>query len=188
MSDRPLRQAMKRVAVTLKAAQVPFALAGGYASWARGGPEPDHDADFILMATDVERAVQACQRAGLRVERPPEDWLAKVWDDSCDPPALVDLIHAPAQRPVSRSELERATEVEVDSVVMPVMAASDFLATRLLTLSEHACDFGRLFPHVRALREQVDWPDVREQVAGSPFAEAFLGLCERLGLVDGASR
>ena len=51
-----LREALKRVAVTLKQAEVPFALAGGYAAWARGGPEPDHDVDFVVTEADAEPA------------------------------------------------------------------------------------------------------------------------------------
>ena len=35
---------------------------------------------------------------------------------------------------------------------------------------------------VRALREQVDWAEVRARTAASPFAEAFLLLVDRLGL------
>ena len=47
VSDREeLREALKLVAVALKESGVPFALTGGYAVWARGGPEPDHDVDF----------------------------------------------------------------------------------------------------------------------------------------------
>jgi len=49
-----LRTALKRVAVGLKETEVPFALAGGYAVWARGGPEPDHDVDFLLRSVHAE--------------------------------------------------------------------------------------------------------------------------------------
>jgi hypothetical protein len=176
--DEALRAALKRVATTLKAADVPFALTGGYASWARGGPEPVHDADFVLVEEDIPRAVAALADAGLRVEHPPEDWLEKVYDGDC----LVDLIFRPADRPVTRAQLARAEELRVDSVLMPVLPANDLLASKLLALSEHFCDLGRLFPHARALREQVDWPALRDDVAHWPFARAFLTLCDDLGI------
>jgi hypothetical protein len=176
--DEALRAALKRVATTLKAADVPFALTGGYASWARGGPEPVHDADFVLVEEDIPRAVAALADAGLRVEHPPEDWLEKVYDGDC----LVDLIFRPADRPVTRAQLARAEELRVDSVLMPVLPANDLLASKLLALSEHFCDLGRLFPHARALREQVDWPALRDDVAHWPFARAFLILCDDLGI------
>jgi Uncharacterised nucleotidyltransferase len=176
--DEELRAALKRVATTLKAAGVPFALAGGYASWARGGPEPVHDADFVLVEEDMPRALQALADAGMRVEHPPEDWLEKVYDGD----ALVDLIFRPADRPVTREQLASADELRVDSVVMPVQPATDILASKVLALTEHFCDLGRLFPHARALREQIDWPALRREVADWPFARAFLDLCDDLDI------
>jgi Uncharacterised nucleotidyltransferase len=176
--DEELRAALKRVATTLKAAGVPFALAGGYASWARGGPEPVHDADFVLVEEDMPRALQALADAGMRVEHPPEDWLEKVYDGD----ALVDLIFRPADRPVTREQLVKADELRVDSVLMPVQPATDILASKVLALSEHFCDLGRLFPHARALREQIDWPALRRDVADWPFARAFLDLCDDLNI------
>ena len=138
-NDQPLRVAMKKVATALKGANVPFALSGGYASWARGGPEPLHDVDFVLLADDVPHALQV---------------------------------------------LDAANEVRVDSVVMPVQSATDLLAAKLLVLNEHYCDFARLFPHIRALREQVDWPALHEVVGHSPFARSFLALCGELGIAE----
>ena len=63
-SDSALRVAMKKVAAALKGANVPFALSGGYASWARGGPEPVHDVDFVLLEDDVPRALQVLEAPG----------------------------------------------------------------------------------------------------------------------------
>jgi Uncharacterised nucleotidyltransferase len=177
-TDQELRAALKRVATTLKGAGVSFALAGGYASWARGGPEPVHDADFVLVEEDVPRALQALADAGLRVEHPPEDWLEKVYDGD----ALVDLIFRPADRPVTREQLANADELRVDSVLMPVQPATDILASKVLALSEHFCDMGRIFPHARALREQIDWPALRRDVEHWPFARAFLDLCDDLDI------
>jgi hypothetical protein len=126
----------------------------------------------------MPRAVAVLADAGLRVEHPPEDWLEKVYDGD----ALVDLIFRPADRPVTREQLARADELRVDSVLMPVQPATDILASKLLALTEHFCDMGPLFPHARALREQIDWPALRRDVAHSPFARAFLGLCGDLGI------
>jgi predicted nucleotidyltransferase len=181
---QPTRDALKRVAVALKDAGVPFALAGSYASWARGGPEPNHDVDFLVIADDVDRALKVCHEHGLRIERPPEDWLAKVYDETSGHPVLVDLIHRTSGGEVTPEALNRADILEVDAVAMPVISATLFVGLRLHALSEHACDFGSLLPHVRALREQVDWPRLRVELAGRPFAEAFLFLCTRLGILD----
>ena len=178
-TEEPLRTALKRSAVALKEAQVPFALGGGYAAWARGGPEPDHDVDFLVAPEDAPRAEQALSAAGLAVEHPPEDWLFKVWDGE----AMVDLIHRINGAPVTPEVLREAQEMEVLSVRMPVLSATELVAEKLRALDEHECDFSRLLPVARALREQVDWRLVRQASSANPYAEAFLGLLERLGVV-----
>jgi hypothetical protein len=70
------------------------------------------------------------------------------------------------------------------SVHMPVLEATDIVVTKLMTLDEHYCDYGRLLPVARALREQVDWDRVRREVAGNDFAAVFLVLLDRLGIVE----
>ena len=173
-----LREAMKKVAVELKRADIQFALAGGYAAFARGGPESDHDVDFYLREEDVQSAEKALDKAGLRVEYPPEDWLVKVYDGD----AMVDLIHSPTDLKVTAEMLDRADDIQVDSVEMPVLSATDLMLSKLLALTEHYCDFASLFPVVRALREQLDWPRLGQETAGNPYAQAFLGLVAELGL------
>ncbi len=86
--------------------------------------------------------------------------------------------------PVESDLIERAEMLPVLSVQMPVLTATDIVVTKLMALDEHYCDFGRLLPVARALREQVDWDDVRREVAGNDFAVVFLLLLERLGIVD----
>ena len=66
-----LREALKRVAVALKESGIPFALIGGYAVWARGGPEPDHDVDFMVADEDAARTAEALAHEGFQVVQPP---------------------------------------------------------------------------------------------------------------------
>ena len=54
-----------------------------------------------------------------------------------------------------------------------VMAIEDVLVTKLMALTEHCLRYESLLPIARAVREQVDWPDVRARTADSPFARAF---------------
>jgi hypothetical protein len=135
--------------------------------------------DFVVLESEVQRAVQVLAEAGLRPEDPPEDWLMKVYDGD----VLIDLIFRPAERPVTVEHLDRSEEMSVDSVMMPVQCATDLLLGKMLVFSEHYCDFSKVLPHARALREQVDWQRVREEVDCSPFARAFLQLVEDLGIV-----
>ena len=171
-----LREALKRTAVALKEAGVSFALGGGYAAWARGGPEPAHDVDFVVAESDAEQAEHVLSKAGLRVEHPPEDWLFKVFTDG----AMVDVLFRIGGESVEPPVLERASVVEVLSVRMPVLSATDVLASKLKALDEHKCDFSSVIPVARALREQIDWDEVRQDVASNDFAVAFLFLLERL--------
>jgi hypothetical protein len=181
-SDRDeIRDLLKRTAVALKQGDVPFALCGGYAAWVRGAPEPVHDADFLVTEPDAERAGKALAEAGLEVVEPAEDWLIKVVGEK----AFVDVLWRTCGHPVEIELIERSEVLPVLSVQMPVLRATDIVVTKLLALEEHYCDFGRLLPVARALREQVDWDVVRRDVATNDFAAVFLVLLTRLGIIDG---
>jgi len=173
-----MREALKRVAVALKQTGLPFALTGGYAAWARGAPEPDHDVDFLVARSDIEQIGERLSAAGLKVVEPPEDWLLKVYTDD----AMVDLLFRASSEPVERAMLQSAEEIEVLSVLMPVMPATEVMTHKLNALDEHYCDFSSLLPSARALREQVDWVHVRRQTDSNDFAAAFLFLLDRLGI------
>jgi predicted nucleotidyltransferase len=176
----PLIDALKRGAGALRDAEVPFFLAGGLASWARGGPPREHDVDFMVKESDVERAADALEAAGFRIERPPEGWLVKAWDGD----VLVDVIFRPTGFPVDDAMIERAEEMEVNAVRMKVMSADDILATKLCALSEHSADFEAVLQVGRALREQVDWSALRARVADHPFAAAYFTLVDELGIAS----
>jgi hypothetical protein len=180
MSDaNGFREGLKRVAVVLKESGVPFALAGGYAAWARGAPEAGHDVDFLVPPAERNRAAEELGRRGLDVRQPPEDWLFKVATDG----VVVDIIHRTNGSPLE-DVLGAATEEAVLSVRMPVIAATDVVVEKLLALDEHYCDVALLLPTMRALREQVEWSVVRRRTRDNDFAVAVLFLLERLGVVD----
>ena len=174
------QEALKRVAVVLKQSGLRFALAGGYAAWAHGAPEPAHDVDFVVARDDADQAYAALEGAGLRVVQPPEDWLFKVYTDG----TMVDVTYRINSSPVDTAVLDRAEEQEVLSIVMPVLSATDVLTSKLNALDEHYCDYSKLLPVARALREQVDWDRVRREVAANDFAAVFLVLLDRLGIVE----
>ena len=188
MADDPdqdaLRQALKRTAVALKDGGFTFALAGGYAAWARGAPEPSHDVDFVIAADDQARAADHLAAAGLRVERPPEDWLFKVFTDD----SMVDVTFRAAGERVTREHLQDASPLEVLSVEMPVLSATGVMVSKLAALDEHYCDFSSLLPVARGLREQVDWDHVRDRLRDNDFAQVFLDLLARLRITGPVDR
>jgi len=181
-----LLDAMKRAAATLRDHEVPFALAGSLAVYARGGPETDHDVDFVLSPRDADRALEVLAQSGFRCERPPEGWLYKVFDER---DAMIDLIFSPNGQPpeVVDEIVGRADEIEVYAIKLKVMSATDVLASKLLALREHSVDYEPALEIARALREQVDWNVLAERTAGSPYAAAFFTLAERLGLAPAAT-
>src|SRR5881398_1317151 len=99
-----LLEALKKVSALLREADVPFVLGGGIAVWARGGPETEHDLDLFLKPEDAERALQVLADAGLRLEKPPENWLYKAWDGV----VMVDLIFNPSGITIDDEFIERA--------------------------------------------------------------------------------
>ena len=178
-----LLDAMKHAAALLRDNDVPFALAGGLAIYARGGPATEHDVDFILGEADAERALELFVRAGMRTERPPEGWLFKAFDD--DTRSMIDLIFSPNHMPEVVPEiLQRSELVEVHAITLNVMTVTDVLATKLLTLKEHEVDYANVLEIARNCREQVEWDLLRERTGDSPYAKAFFTLVEELGLAE----
>lgn len=175
-----LLRTVTRVASALRPTGVRFALTGGCAVYARGGPETEHDVDILLRQQDTDAAVTALVRAGMQAADPPEEWLTKVYDGD----RLVDLIFRPNDRPVTDEVLTRAECLQVGATIVPVQPATEVLVGKLLALGPHRCDFTQLLPIARALREQISWPQVREDTAESPYAGAFLLLCDRLAITD----
>jgi hypothetical protein len=178
------REALKRIAVALREGGVGFALAGGYAGWAQGGPEPSNDVDFVVAKDEAGRAAAVLTEAGLDVRQPPEDWLIKVYSDG----ALVDILFRLASEPVDHALLARAVEQEVLSVKMPVVDTTDLVIGKLAALNEHACDLSKVLPTARALREKVDWPRVEAATAWNDIAVACLFLLRRIGVAPPAEQ
>jgi hypothetical protein len=177
-----LEASLKKSAAALRQAEIPFLLGGSLASWARGGPETRHDLDLVIKPEDAERAVAALEEVGMRHEEPPEEWLTKVWDGD----TLVDLIFHPKGTPVDDDLIERGEVMSVLGMEMRVMALDDVLVTKLMALSEHSLRYESLLAISRALRERVDWDDVRARTSESPFARAFFVMLEGLGVLPGA--
>src|SRR5262245_15988729 len=167
---------MRKGAGALKDAEVSFLLGGGLACWARGGPPTDHDVDFFVRPEGADAALESLERAGMRTERPPENWLVKAYHEG----TLVDLIFDPSGTAVDDEMFDRADEIEVYAVRMHVASLEDVLTTKLLALSEQSLDYRPVLEIARTVREQIDWNLVRERTGGSPYAQAFFTLLEEL--------
>ena len=170
---------LRRAIAALRDAGVPFALGGSVACWARGGPAPYHDIDLMVPPEHAEAALAALGAVGMRTERPPEGWLFKAWDGE----VLVDLIFDPTAISVTEESVEQCDVVNLQAMEVRAMALEDVLVSKLNALDEHSLDFSGLLAIIRPVREQVDWDDVRRRTGESPYARAFVGLAEDLGVV-----
>lgn len=173
--------AMKDAVAVLQTHDIPFVLGGGLAAWARGGPRSEHDVDLLIRESDADAALAAFEEACMRTERPPEGWLVKAHHPNG---TLVDLIYSPAGGPITDETIEHAPVIEVMALRLRVSSLEDLMMTKLLALNEQEPNFGGVLELARALREQVDWDDVRTRTEASPFARAFFTLVEGLGIVE----
>jgi predicted nucleotidyltransferase len=176
-----LREVLRRAASALKAHGPEFALAGSYALWVYGAPEPVHDVDFVVAEADTEAAAATLTDAGFTITRTPEDWLFKARADGTDE-VVIDVLHRLNGVPVDADLIRSNQAIDVLAIRMPVLAPTQVMIQKLRALHEHYCDFGRLLPAVRATRERVDWEQVRASTADNDFAAAFLMLIDRLGI------
>lgn len=184
-ADHPfaeIESTFRKAVSALSAADVPFLLGGSLASWARGGPETRNDLDLMVKPSDVERALAMLGKAGMRAERPPEDWLLKAWDGE----VMVDLIFRPRGFEITDEVIERGEVLEVLAMQVRVISLEDLLVSKLLVLDDHQLDLAPPLRIARALREQIDWRQVEARTVQSPYAAAFMTLVQELGLIGGA--
>jgi predicted nucleotidyltransferase len=177
-----IEASLKKAVAALREAGVPFLLGGSLAVWARGGPETRHDLDLVIKPEDADRALGVLEEAGLRPEKPPEEWLYKAWDGD----VLIDLIFHPRGLEVDDELMERGDFLHVLGITIPVMAIEDVMATKLLALHEQQLDLTGVVRIARAVREQIDWRVLRERTKASPYAAGFFTICEVLGIVPEA--
>ena len=177
-----LEATLKRSVAALEDARVPYLLGGSLASWARGGPQTRNDLDLMVRPKHAEHALEALERAGMKPERPPEEWLLKAWDGE----VLVDLIFEPAGLELTDEVFERGERLRILGMNVDVLAIEDVVTTKLMSIDERAIRYESLLQIARALREQVDWSAVRSRTASSPFSRPFFVLMEELEiLADG---
>jgi hypothetical protein len=169
---------LKLAVASLRDHELPFALGGSLAAWARGGPVTQNDLDLMVRPQDAEAALASLADAGMQSERPPEEWLYKARHGA----VLIDLIFRPSGLEITNEVLGRTDLISVAAVATPVLALEDVLVTMLCAIDEHSLDYSRLVAIVRSLREQINWTALRRRTGASPYAQAFFTLVEGLGI------
>jgi hypothetical protein len=168
---------MKTAEAILRRHDIPHALAGSLAVWARGGPDVYHDIDFIILPDDRERVLEVMSEAGMRTEKPAPDWLYKAYDGD----NLVDFIfYAPIGE--TATYIANAEERVVESVRMPVMTVDDVMVMKLGAMNELYLDYSYALQLARSTREQINWDYIERQTKDSVFAGAFFLLADGVGI------
>ena len=67
---------------------------------------------------------------------------------------------------------------------LPVLPLEDVLVQKLLAITEQEPDYTSVLEIARALREQIDWDEVRSRTKDSPFAAAFFTLLDELEILQ----
>ncbi|MGW4243724.1 hypothetical protein [Nocardia sp. NPDC004722] len=163
---------------------IPCAVTGDCAVYARGGPILDvySEVDVLVRPADAARGSDVLAAAGLRPPLPASDAERTTLYDR---DIRLDLVFAPNCRPVTDELLARAEPLSLGATAAPVVTVADLLVAELAVADPHRVDFTRLLHIARELRAQVDWARVRAETAASPYARAFLGLLDDLGISDG---
>ncbi|GAB2531502.1 nucleotidyltransferase family protein [Nocardia heshunensis] len=164
--------------------EIPCAVTGDCAVYARGGPIFDgySEVDLLVRPADAAHGCGALSAAGMR---PPLPVIDAERTTLYDHDIRLDLVFAPNYRPVTDELLARAETLPIGAIVAPVVTIADLLVAELAVADPHRVDFTRLLHIARELRAQVDWARVRAETAASPYARAFLGLLDDLGITDG---
>lgn len=180
--QRLVEGALKQTASTLEEAGIDFCLIGSLSAWVRGGPESSHDLDIGIKAEDQIAAAEALEAAGYTIEVPPETWLFKAWTGKpkAEGSIMVDFIYGPSGMSISDEVLARADWMDVLAHKMRVLAATDLMTMKLLSLREQHLNYTSTIGTARAIREQIDWAVLRKRTAWSPYAAAFFVMCEGL--------
>jgi hypothetical protein len=176
-----IEEALKDSLSVLHDTGIECAIGGGLAAWAQGGPPSTRDVDLMVREGDARPAVEALGAAGMRIEEPPEHWLLKAFHQNG---TLIDVIHGPVGVPIDDEFFARTVRLDVLAMRACAMSLEDLFTTTLLALNDNALDYGPALKMARAVREKVDWSDVRRRTGESPYARGFFDLAAELGLAE----
>jgi hypothetical protein len=175
-----LMRTLGRVVSLLSAADVPFAVGGDCAVYARGGPPAEHPVTIIASDTHLAGARAALATGGMRPLVSPRLGSRLLVDGD----HRITLLYPSRTTGTGHGLLERAETMRIAQICAPVLSATDLMIDKLRHLDAHRWNFVPMLPVARALREQVDWPTVAAVTADLPRARAFLGLLDDLAVTS----
>lgn len=146
----------RRAMQVLRAADIPFLVAGAYALHVYTGIERDtKDFDIFLRQRDVEAALGILRDAGYTTEMTYPHWLAKAHSGK----NFIDLIFSMANglAPIDDTWLTHATTGEVFGEPVRVLAPEEMVYSKLFTLDRGRFDGADINHLLRGTSESFDW-------------------------------
>lgn len=177
-----LNETLRRVAATLDKLQVPFALIGGLAVAARGAFRTTKDMDFLVVSPllDGESLAKSLSENGL-----PSTFHKGLGDD---PVAGVIRTGVTTGASITKCDIlfpskawqqravERATRVDMDGFIVPVVHAEDLFLLKLYAGGpQDPLDAARLF-ELQSEDDRNAWQDRARQIGRSKMFEKCMKL------------
>ncbi len=151
--------ASRRAALrALNAGDVPYVVAGAYAMREYTGIARDtKDLDVFCRRADVEGALGGLSRAGFRVERTDELWLAKGYAEDGE---YVDIIFSSGNGVAEVDDLwlARARPAEVLGVPTRLAPPEEMIWSKSYVMERERYDGADVQHLVRACADLLDWP------------------------------
>ncbi|MCQ4118017.1 hypothetical protein [Rhodococcus tibetensis] len=176
--EAQLMRTLRRAVSILSTADLPFAVGGDCAVYARGGPPAEHQVTIIASDEHLTGARAALAAGGMRSIASPRSGSRQHVDGD----HRVTLLYPASTTGTAEGLLDRAETMRIGQIWAPVLSGTDLMIDKLRHLDSHRGDFVPMLPVARALCEQVDWPTVVGATADLPYARAFLGLLDDLAV------
>lgn len=143
-SERPTSRSwifvrvLRQTVDTLKAAGIPFLVAGGLAAKTYGKRRTTHDIDLFVKLEDARRAMQVLSEAGFTTEVTYPDWLYKAFKYD----VMVDIIFkSEGNITVDDEILRRARHMDYRGRVLPVVPPEILMLMKVFALRDtHAAN------------------------------------------------
>lgn len=162
-------QVIEKVTAKLDAADIRYALIGGFAMALRGVQRATVDLDFILMLDDWEEADRIFQSAGYTRAFKNENVSHYMARDNAL--GRIDILHA--FRGPTMSMLERAERIEVaDGLTLPVVHIEDIIGLKIQAAvnspkraTSDWADIRMILEAAGERKESIDWSLLEEYLA-----------------------
>lgn len=138
-SERPTSRSwvfvrvLRQTADALRAANVPFLVAGGLAAKSYGKRRTTHDIDLFVKPSDARRAMEVLAEAGFETEVTFPDWLYKAFKYD----VMVDIIfRSEGNITVDDETLERARHADYRGRTLPVVPPEILMLMKVFALRD----------------------------------------------------